>query len=873
MDQRRSSPLFERLRTSLIERVPAPLLARVRARHAVGDRDAGYILVIVMGVSVIILSFAAVAMQSTLTNQSVTATYTNAVQSRLASESGLNAALAADQSVPAASSLTCSSTSPPTSPPGSWSYSTTMTYASSTGTAMTCPLSAWPATTEITSIGTTPHGAPVAMVEDATITAPSTPTTTLLPALNYAMFTTGQLQLSAGATIQQGASGQSPDVVAGSVASCTNSNALAGNLYSYSTSTIDLNSGCTITKGLYAAGPVTMSGGATVGSVTSYGSGGIALNGGGTVTGIATSTGGNIALAGGSPSIGSAYAYGNITWNSANVSPTNGSNYIGFYQANDTALANSPPMQAEPAFPAISDPTQSQWAGSGYTNYIVVGINGTTVNGVPLTVTNNYGQTSAYTCDNFFAPQYNVGGVSSSPSEFAAIVNGATTPTVIDAPLCPSNYSLYPLGGNQTYSLQTNVALVINGISFSNTNTFTSSSNTSHDFSIIVPAPDTGTVTLSNSSTFSNSLSTFIYTEGSFNANSSPNINGQVLAGLGASGGANLTNNFALTFSNAASQTIPGTTTITNGAGNGSPTIVGVRRYIRGVSGPQAPATAPAAPTIGTASVNNTTGAVTVNWTDPANNGSAITGYTVTPSPACASCVGTTANGPTVTSATISGLTLGTAYTFQVSATNGIGTSTQSAASNAVTPVTAPAAPAIGSASLNGATGAVTVTWTDPANNGSAITGYTVTPSPTCASCVGTTATGATATSATITGLTLGTAYSFQVSAINGIGTSSQSAASNSITAGTVPGAPTGVTARAPGVVSWTAPPANGSPITSYTVTAYINGASQGTQSFATTSGTFSGLKSNKNYTFTVSATNAIGTSGQSIATSPAVAG
>jgi hypothetical protein len=78
-------------------------------------------------------------------------------------------------------------------------------------------------------------------------------------------------------------------------------------------------------------------------------------------------------------------------------------------------------------------------------------------------------------------------------------------------------------------------------------------------------------------------------------------------------------------------------------------------------------------------------GSATVNWTVPWDGGSPITGYTITPF------VGSAAQSPTTVagnanSATISGLTNGTSYTFTVAATNANGTGQGSTASNAVTP-------------------------------------------------------------------------------------------------------------------------------------------------------------------------------------------
>jgi uncharacterized protein (TIGR02145 family) len=290
-----------------------------------------------------------------------------------------------------------------------------------------------------------------------------------------------------------------------------------------------------------------------------------------------------------------------------------------------------------------------------------------------------------------------------------------------------------------------------------------------------------------------------------------------------------LTNGTAYTF----------TVIATNATGNSLPSAA---------SNSVTPSTGPGAPTIGTATKGNAQASVA--FTAPASNGgSAITGYTVTSTPG-----GFFATGP-ASPLTVTGLTNGIAYTFTVIATNANGNSPASAASNSVTPSTVPGAPTIGTATKGNAQ--ASVTFTAPASNGgSAITGYTVT-----SNTGGFFATGP-ASPLTVTGLTNGIAYTFTVIAINTNGNSPASAASNSVTPSTVPGAPTigiATAGTAKATITFTAPVSNGgSAITGYTVTSSPGGlTATGTASPITVTGLTNGTA----YTFTVTATNAIGTS------------
>jgi len=102
------------------------------------------------------------------------------------------------------------------------------------------------------------------------------------------------------------------------------------------------------------------------------------------------------------------------------------------------------------------------------------------------------------------------------------------------------------------------------------------------------------------------------------------------------------------------------------------------------------PATAPGSATAVTATPGN--GKATVTWTAPANDGgSPITSYSVTANPGGQTAVVT--GTPPATTAALTGLSNGTAYTFTVTATNAIGTGSASVASAPVTPAAPPPPP------------------------------------------------------------------------------------------------------------------------------------------------------------------------------------
>ncbi|TFB75478.1 hypothetical protein E3O06_05130 [Cryobacterium glaciale] len=166
--------------------------------------------------------------------------------------------------------------------------------------------------------------------------------------------------------------------------------------------------------------------------------------------------------------------------------------------------------------------------------------------------------------------------------------------------------------------------------------------------------------------------------------------------------------------------------------------------------------------------------------------------------------------GAAALSAPITGLTNGTAYTIHVNATSTAGpgsVGTGGPITPSPLPTTAPGAPTIGTATAGNTS--ATVNWTRPAG---VVDSFTVTASTGGVVVRTIPLVSGTAGSAVISGLANGTPYTFTVTAVNIIGPSLPSAASNTVTPAvpvTVPGAPTigTVTAgNASATIPWTAP-------------------------------------------------------------------
>ncbi|TDE34050.1 fibronectin type III domain-containing protein [Actinomadura sp. 6K520] len=248
--------------------------------------------------------------------------------------------------------------------------------------------------------------------------------------------------------------------------------------------------------------------------------------------------------------------------------------------------------------------------------------------------------------------------------------------------------------------------------------------------------------------------------------------------------------------------------------------------------------------------------AVRLTWRPPAADGGApVTGYKVTVSPGGAS---TYTSGETAV--TVEGLENGKAYTFDVTATNGVGAGPPSSPSAKITPVAARVPGPPTAVTGTPGHGQVQVSWRPPADNGDdAIIKYVVTASPGGESI----SIAGSQTEVPVTGLANGTPYAFTVTAVNGIGAGPPSAPSDLITPEPPrpPGKPliTDVFPRDGAVrVSWSPPETGASGLTGYRV--IVNPGGQMTEVGPDeTETTITGLTNGKSYTFSLVAINDVG--------------
>ena len=256
--------------------------------------------------------------------------------------------------------------------------------------------------------------------------------------------------------------------------------------------------------------------------------------------------------------------------------------------------------------------------------------------------------------------------------------------------------------------------------------------------------------------------------------------------------------------------------------------INGTGRMWRITPAPVAPGP-PAAPAISGVTAGPDSGQATLSWT-PIVNGQPTSTYDIqillasptggAPTPSGLPDVTVTAPA---TSAVISGLTVGTAYQFNIQACNASGCSVFAGPSPSVTPfqTTVPGAPTnvVGVTAGDGST--IAVAWTQADNGHSAVLSSSIqafTGSPAVAFGSPVTVFGS-GTGGSVTGLTCGStaAYQFQVTATNAVGTSAPSALSSAVLLPCVTTADVSATETSPATVN------AGSQVT-YTISLHNNG-------------------------------------------------
>ena len=274
---------------------------------------------------------------------------------------------------------------------------------------------------------------------------------------------------------------------------------------------------------------------------------------------------------------------------------------------------------------------------------------------------------------------------------------------------------------------------------------------------------------------------------------------------------------------------------------------------------------APSAPSPLNVSVGNTNASLT--WSTPSSEGDAtISDYSIQYSTDGTHWSSFAHTASTSTSATITGLTNGTAYQFRVAGINAWGTGAYETYATALSPGTLPGAPTSLTGSYRDAS--VALTWNAPSSNGgSPIRDYKIEYSSNSGSTWDIFSRASSSSiSETVTGLTNGTSYIFRVSAINDPGTGTASTSSGAVTPKTIPSAPTSLIVtpgNAQASIAFTAGATGGSAITDYIIE-YSSNSGSSWNTHAHTASTSSpqvvtGLTNYTNYIFRLTAKNIVG--------------
>ena len=285
---------------------------------------------------------------------------------------------------------------------------------------------------------------------------------------------------------------------------------------------------------------------------------------------------------------------------------------------------------------------------------------------------------------------------------------------------------------------------------------------------------------------------------------------------------------------------------------------------------------------------NPTANSIDVSWNAPNDGGSPVEEYLVqrsTDGGKTWQAARTQVTGsPAPTSVTVTGLTEGTSYVFQVAVRNGVGWAGVWSPSSAAVSTIKPTIPSrvTGSVAVSNPTAtSIDVSWAAPSDGDSPILEYLVEHSTDGGKtwhASRTIVTGSpAATSATVSGLTPGKSYVFRVAVRNAVGWagvwSNTSNAASTINA-SIPSRVTGPVVANDATttsinVSWPAPADGGSPIEEYLVEHSTDGGKTWhasrtivTGSPAATSATVSGLTPGKSYVFRVAVRNAVGWAG-----------